>query len=140
MPGEQVDGNDIIAVRVGVEEAIERARAGDGPTLVEALTYRLGDHTTADDARRYRSDEEVKSHWRKEPIARLRKFLVTTAEWTKVEEERLVHDCQAQVEQAVERYLALPPRQPASMFDQLYHRLPVPLQRQRDELAGSDHA
>jgi pyruvate dehydrogenase E1 component alpha subunit len=139
MPGEQVDGNDVIAVRASVEEAIARARSGMGPSLIEALTYRLGDHTTADDARRYRSDEEVKAHWQEEPIARLRKYLVGQGVWSKTDEERLVADCQQQVEQAVERYLALPPRPPASMFDHLYEKLPPAFERQRDELAeGKD--
>lgn len=135
MPGEQVDGNDVIAVRASVENAIAQARAGNGPSLIEALTYRLGDHTTADDARRYRSDEEVQARWQEEPIARLKKYFVTQGVWTKEDEERLVAECQQQVEEAVQRYLALPPRPPASMFDHLYQQLPPALNRQRDELA-----
>ncbi len=138
MPGEQVDGNDVIAVRASVEEAIALARRGSGPSMIEALTYRLGDHTTADDARRYRSDEEVKAHWQEEPIARLKKHLVAQGVWSKVDEEKLITDCQRQVEEAVQRYLALAPRPPTSMFDHLYQQLPPALQRQRDELEGGD--
>ncbi len=138
MPGEQADGNDVIAVRASMDEAIARARAGQGPTLIEAVTYRLGDHTTADDARRYRSDEEVKAHWQLEPIARLKKYLVAQGVWTKTDEEALIAACQSQVEEGVERYLALSPRRPASMFDHLYEQLPPVLQRQKDELEGAN--
>ena len=139
MPGEQVDGNDVIAMRASMDEALVRARSGGGPTLIEAVTYRLGDHTTADDARRYRSDDEVKAHWQQEPIARLKKYLVAQNVWSKADEEALIAGCQRQVEEAAQRYLALPPQAPSSMFDHLYQALPRALARQRDELAeGGD--
>ncbi|MGN8548734.1 thiamine pyrophosphate-dependent enzyme [Bradyrhizobium sp. 13971] len=70
--GEQVDGSDVVAMRAAAEEAIAAARDGKGPHFIEAVTYRLGDHTTSDDALRYRSAEEVQAHWKEEPIARLR--------------------------------------------------------------------
>src|SRR6266478_4435930 len=105
--GEQVDGNDVIAVRAAAAAAIEQARAGKGPRLIEALTYRLSDHTTADDAARYRSPEEVQARWKEEPIARLRAYLVSQKAWGKSDEEELVADCQQRVEAAVERYLAV---------------------------------
>jgi pyruvate dehydrogenase E1 component alpha subunit len=73
--GLQVDGNDVVAVRQAMADALDKAHAGGGPTLIEALTYRLGDHTTVDDASRYRDDEEVGRHWKEEPIARTRAFL-----------------------------------------------------------------
>ena len=76
IPGEQVDGNDIIAVRMAAERALARARRGEGPSLIEAVTYRLSDHTTADDASRYRKDAEVSRHWRAEPVARLHSYLL----------------------------------------------------------------
>jgi 2-oxoisovalerate dehydrogenase E1 component alpha subunit len=134
--GEQVDGNDVLAVRAAAEEAIAAARDGQGPRLIEALTYRLGDHTTADDAGRYRSPEEVQAHWKQEPIARLRAFLVGRQAWGKADEEQLVAACQTEVEAAVERYLATPAREPASMFDHLYAELPDVYAAQRNELKG----
>lgn len=140
MPGEQVDGNDVIAVRGSVEEALARARAGDGPTLIEAMTYRLGDHTTADDARRYRPDDEVKARWQEEPIARLKKYLVAEGAWTKADEEGLIADCQHQTEESAQRYLALAPQPPTSMFDHLYQELPASLARQRGELLEARNA
>jgi pyruvate dehydrogenase E1 component alpha subunit len=137
--GEQVDGNDVIAVRAAAEAAIEAARSGKGPHLIEALTYRLGDHTTADDAARYRPPEEVQARWKEEPIARLRAHLVGQHAWDKEKEEALAAECQAQVEAAVERYLATPARAPASMFDHLYANLPQVYAAQRDELEGISH-
>ena len=139
--GEQVDGNDVIAVRDAVEEAISGARNGNGPCLIEALTYRLGDHTTADDAARYRPPEEVQARWKEEPIARLRAYLVSQKAWGKAEEEQLLAECQQRVEAAVERYLATGPRAPETMFDHLYAELPSTYTWQRDELKGdSSHA
>lgn len=139
-PGEQVDGNDVMAVRDAVAEAIARARSGMGPCLIEALTYRLGDHTTADDAARYRPPEEVQARWREEPIARLRAYLVNHKAWGKAEEEQLSTECQAKVEEAVERYLATGPRPPETMFDHLYAELPGTYAGQRDDMKGGSDA
>jgi 2-oxoisovalerate dehydrogenase E1 component alpha subunit len=103
------------------------------------LTYRLGDHTTADDAARYRPPEEVQAHWKEEPIARLRAYLVAQKAWGKTEEEGLAAECQARVEAAIERYLATPPRAPETMFDHLYAALPKVYASQRDEIKGAPH-
>ncbi len=132
--GEQVDGNDVIAVRAAMDDAIAAARADEGPSLIEAVTYRLGDHTTADAAHRYRSDEEVQAAWKTEPIARLRNHLVARQLWSKADEEALAQDCQRQVEDAAERYLAMEPRPPETIFDHLYAELPPVYRRQRDAL------
>jgi pyruvate dehydrogenase E1 component alpha subunit len=137
--GEQADGNDIIAVRDAVARLTERARAGEGPGLVEALTYRMSDHSTADDARKYRKDEEVSARWAEEPIARLRNFLAGRQWWSKQDEERLLADCRDRVEAAKDAYLAMPPEPPTAMFDHLYATLPPSLKRQRDAAAGGDH-
>jgi 2-oxoisovalerate dehydrogenase E1 component alpha subunit len=137
--GEQADGNDVIAVRAAADAAIAAARSGEGPRLIEAVTYRLADHTTADDAARYRSTEEVQARWKEEPIARLRAYLVAQKAWGKADEERLVAECQARVEAAVERYLATAPRAPATMFDHLYAVLPKVYRRQRDEIERLSH-
>ncbi len=134
--GEQVDGNDLVAMRSAAEEAIEAARNGEGPRLIEAVTYRLGDHTTADDAARYRPAEEVQARWKEEPIARLRTYLADQKMWSKAEEEQLSADCHQRIEAAVERYLATEPRRPETMFDHLYARLPETYAAQRHELAG----
>ncbi|WP_342240577.1 pyruvate dehydrogenase (acetyl-transferring) E1 component subunit alpha [Inquilinus sp. OTU3971] len=139
-PGEQVDGNDVIAVRAAVEEAIAAARTGEGPRLIEAVTYRLGDHTTADDAARYRSPEEVQARWKEEPIARIRAHLVSRQAWDKAAEERLSADCQTRIEAATAHYLAIGPRPPGTMFDHLYAELPEAYVAQRDEVKGASDA
>jgi len=135
--GVQVDGNDVVAVRHVVGEAIEAARAGGGPSLVEALTYRLCDHTTADDASRYRDDAEVSAQWKLEPIARLRRYMTDAGLWSKQDEEDLIEACGATVETAAEEYLATPPLPPTAMFDHLYAELPASLAEQRAAVAAA---
>ena len=136
--GEQVDGNDVIAVRQAVLEAVARARAGQGPSVIEAVTYRLTDHTTADDASRYRDDAAVSAHWNEEPILRLRQRLLTTRAWDKGAEEHLLEDCGGEVAKAAEAYLALPPEPPEAMFNYLYAELPQSLAAQRASLGQED--
>ena len=131
--GEQVDGNDVIAVRAAAEEAIATARAGDGPRLIEAVTYRLSDHTTADDAARYRPPEEVQARWKEEPIARLRAYLVSQKAWGKSQEEELAAECQER-DRGGDRALSAPSRRARreTMFDHLYAELPRAYAGQRD--------
>ncbi len=78
----QVDGNDLIAVLEAMRVATERARSGQGTSVIEFVTYRLGDHTTADDARRYRDDAEVKAAWERDPVTRLRTWLTAQGAWS----------------------------------------------------------
>jgi 2-oxoisovalerate dehydrogenase E1 component subunit alpha len=130
-PGEQVDGNDVIALTDRIDQALHKARMGIGPTLIEALTYRLCDHTTADDASRYRSGQEVKEQWHYEPIKRLRTYLNEIDCWSESDEQELLASCHDEVEQAVSCYLNTPPQPPESMFDYLYQSLPAALEEQR---------
>jgi pyruvate dehydrogenase E1 component alpha subunit len=135
--GEQVDGNDVIAVREAVARAVAKARAGGGPHLIEALTYRLSDHTTADDARRYRSDADVSPHWGEDPITRLRNHLVGRDMWAKPDEEGLLAEVSAAVDKAAETYLATPPQDPATIFDFTCETLPKDLIEQRQAALGA---
>lgn len=132
--GEQVDGNDVIAVRHVTERALAKARAGGGATLIECLTYRLGDHTTADDASRYREDDEVRGHWKEEPVARLRKYLVAAHGWSKQDEEDLLHALTKEVEQAAEAYLESDPEPPAAMVESLFETAPDDIAALAEEL------
>jgi 2-oxoisovalerate dehydrogenase E1 component alpha subunit len=129
--GQQVDGNDIIACRQMIGEAIEKARRGEGPTLIEALTYRLCDHTTADDATRYQPSNEVEEAKPREPIARFKQFLMEQNIWTTEDEEKLVISCSEQVEHAVTEYLNTEPQPVSSIFDYHYAELPEYLIEQR---------
>ena len=131
IPAEQVDGNDVIAVRSLVEAALERARAGGGPGLIEAVTYRLSDHTTADDASRYRDDAEVSPHWAEEPVARLRNYLVRQGIWSTDQEEALLQECDERVDEAAASYLATPPPPATAIFDHVLAHLPAELAEQR---------
>ncbi|MGD8569199.1 MAG: thiamine pyrophosphate-dependent enzyme, partial [Gammaproteobacteria bacterium] len=132
--GEQVDGNDVIAVRDRLQAAIDKARSGEGPTLVEAITYRLCDHTTADDASRYRSEEEVNQHWQREPVARLKKYMMAQGMWDDEKDNALLQECAQSVEQAVETYLNTAAQTAVSMFDYMYESLPHDLTQQRQSV------
>jgi len=129
--GIQVDGNDILACREIISQAIEKARRGEGPTLIEALTYRLCDHTTADDATRYQPQEEVAAAKLKEPIARYKHFLEQRKLWNSKLEEELVIESTHLVQQAVDEYLNTTPQSISSAFDYHYAQLPENLIEQR---------
>jgi len=122
--GIQVDGNDVIAVTAAMEQALAKARDGGGPTLIEAITYRLCDHTTADDAKRYRADEEVAAAWQKEPLIRIRNYLVNEKLWDDAKEQALLKSCSEDVEKAVDEYMNREPQKATAMFDYLYETLP----------------
>jgi len=128
----QVDGNDLIASRWAMETAIEKAREGKGATVVELITYRLSDHTTADDATRYRDNDEVESAWKLEPIVRLKTYLVEQGAWDEDKESGLLEQAAQQVEEAVKEYQSVGTPSIESMFDYMYGDIPVDLAAQRD--------
>ncbi|MEP7312469.1 MAG: pyruvate dehydrogenase (acetyl-transferring) E1 component subunit alpha [Pseudomonadota bacterium] len=132
IPGLQVDGNDVIAVREVMESALARARGGQGPTVIEALTYRLSDHTTADDASRYRPAAELANAWKLEPLLRLRHYLAGLGAWDEAREKALRDDCAAQVDAAVKIYQSSPKPSADTMFDHLFATLPADTFAQRD--------
>jgi pyruvate dehydrogenase E1 component alpha subunit len=127
----QVDGNDLIAMRVAMDYAIKRARHGHGGMVIEAITYRLSDHTTADDARRYRPDDEVKAAWQREPIKRMKAYLESLNAWTDKEEEDWKADCATKVDVEVNAYLETRAQPVEAMFDYIYAELPANLVAQR---------
>jgi pyruvate dehydrogenase E1 component alpha subunit len=136
LPGIQVDGNDVLAVYAAAREAVDRARAGDGPTLIECVTYRLGVHTTADDPTKYRSDAEVAMWEQKDPLTRFKAYL----EKRNLLEEGLEQRVDDEIAEAIRRFEALPAPDPLTMFDHVYAELPPHLAAQRDELAAREHA
>ena len=137
--GEQVDGNDAIAVRDRVATALERARAGDGATVIEALTYRLSDHTTSDDARRYRDDTEVSEHWHDDPVARLRAYMTGLAAWSREDEEHVIADAAAEMEAAAATWLGSSRQPVTAMFDFLFQTLPSRLAAQRAQVVAEEN-
>jgi pyruvate dehydrogenase E1 component alpha subunit len=131
LPGLQVDGNDVLAVYRASREAVERAREGDGPTLIECVTYRLGVHTTADDPTKYRSEEEVKEWERKDPLTRFGAYL----DKKRLLEPGLEEAIDAEIATAVAKFEAVGVPDPLTMFDHVYAEMPPHLREQRDELA-----
>ena len=133
MPGIQVDGNDILAVYSASEEAIARARAGQGPTLIECVTYRMSVHTTADDPKRYRTDEEVETWKKRDPLIRFRRYLehkeVMMGDHFDQIEDEVQEEIQSAVDQAEARMKEM--NDPMLMFDHLYAELPPYLSMQR---------
>lgn len=132
IPGVQVDGNDVIAVRHVVSDALDRARRGGGPAVVETLTYRLSDHTTADDASRYRSAAEVSDAWKLEPLIRLRGYLTQSGAWDARQEQELKLECTRQIEAAVDQYFGTAKPSTDAMFDSLLAKPTRSLLQQRD--------
>jgi pyruvate dehydrogenase E1 component alpha subunit len=137
LPSVLVDGNDILAVYDVMGQAVERARSGQGPTLVEALTYRIGAHTTADDPSRYRRPEEVEAWRAKDPITRFQRFLQDRDLLSAEEDRLLIEAVEEEINEAVRVAEALPPMAPDSFFDYTTAALSPRLQEQRADLLRS---
>lgn len=131
MPGYVVDGNDVLAVYQVVSEAVDRARAGDGPTLIEALNYRLGAHTTADDPKKYRDEAEVKDWLERDPLQRYAVYLTERGILSETDDQRLREEIAAEIQAVVEAVEALPPQDPAQLFDIVYAERTPQLEHQR---------
>jgi len=132
LPGIQVDGNDLLAVYAATKEAVDRAREGNGPTLIECVTYRLGVHTTADDPTKYRSEEEVREWERKDPLTRFAEYLRKK----NLLQEGLEQEVDEEIAAAVKRFEAIAPPDPVSLFDHVYGEAPPELIAQREEAAA----
>jgi pyruvate dehydrogenase E1 component alpha subunit len=136
MPGIQVDGNDVLAVYAATKEAVDRARSGGGPTMIECVTYRVVMHTTADDPKRYRSEEEAQEWMKKDPLVRFQRYLIDRKllNDTKIEalEGEIKAEIQAAVERAEQQMAAL--GDPLDMFDNAFEEMPPSLREQREEL------
>ena len=131
--GEQVDGNDVIATKFVMDKAIAKARDGHGPSLIEALSYRLCDHTTADDASRYRREEELQQAWQEEPLRRLKNYLINQKSWSDEAERKFKKECEKKIEIAVAEYLSLAKPAVTDIFDYHFAELPHDLIEQRIE-------
>ncbi|MEZ6233059.1 MAG: pyruvate dehydrogenase (acetyl-transferring) E1 component subunit alpha [Phycisphaerales bacterium] len=134
MPTMQVDGNDIFAVYKATKDAADRARAGGGPSFIEAITYRLGDHTTADDAKRYRSAEEVDSWKLKDPLIRTRKYLERKDQWSDKKQSELDERAKKITAEVVKTAEGIEKPHTDDMFNHLFNEIPAELRRQRDTL------
>lgn len=128
-----VDGNDILACYVATKDALTKAYAGKGPTLIEALTYRMGAHTTADDPTRYRPAKELEAWAKRDPIERFRKYLKAKKVWSDAWEKKVIEQCHQEVRQAVEEYEKHQPK-PEDMFTNVFAQMPAHLKEQMEYL------
>lgn len=140
MPGVKVDGNDLLAVYAVAREAVERARAGGGPTLIESQTYRLFPHNTADDQSRYVPPEELEVRRREDPLPRLRGYLTGAGLLDEARDQELRASVAAEVAEAIAAAEAHPKPTASQLFDHVYARPGLRSERQRADLAGSDSA
>lgn len=138
--GIQVDGNDLFALYSAAKEAVDRARNGDGPTLIESFTYRMGDHTTSDDASRYRSEKEVRGWKKKDPILRFRKYLEKKKLWDDEKEKELLNEVQDEVERCVAKAEAYHKPSIEDIFKYTYAEMPPELKNQMDCLQQKEES
>lgn len=132
MTGLQVDGNDLFAVFEATREAVTRARLGGGPTLIEAVTYRVGPHTTADDPGRYRTEDDTEAWRRRDPLERVRLYLSERNRWTREWQDEVEAQASEEIERAVEAAEALPVPSVSDIFDGMFAEIPPILAEQRD--------
>jgi len=140
VPSLRVDGNDVLAVYAGVKTAVDRARAGGGPTFIEALTYRIGAHSTSDDPTRYRSQDEVDAWLLKDPQERLRKHLEVLGAWSDDQEDALEKVLNDEIGAAIAAVEHAAPPSRASLFEDVYAELPWHLKDQQAELLANIEA
>ncbi len=139
-PGVLVDGNDLLAVHAVVDQAVRRARDGDGPTLVESLTYRIGAHNTADDPRRYVDDTELRSWHARDPVTRVRTYLQARGQWDPDHDNQVQERIRSRVDEAVGTVEALPPPGIAELFEHVGAALSPRQARQRADLLAEPEA
>jgi pyruvate dehydrogenase E1 component alpha subunit len=135
--GIQVDGNDILATYVAAREAVEKARSGRGPTLIEAVTYRLSVHTTADDPTKYRSTDEVDQWEKKDPLIRFSRYLQDKGTLSEEMMAEIEADVLEEVKRGVEAYEAAQNVDPLDAFDFVYEQQPPELLVQRAEFEAA---
>ena len=133
IPGTQIDGNDLLMVVSAVREAAERARSGGGPTLIEALTYRMGAHSSSDDPTRYRPETEMKQWEQVDALARLRRHAKWRGIWTEAMEKEAWSDAEKAVTDMISDCERWPPPPVESLFDDVYERMPETLRVQKEE-------
>ncbi len=134
MPGISVDGNDILAVYKATKEAADRARNGEGPTLIECVTYRMGPHSSSDDPTRYRDEATYQLWAKRDPIDRFRQYLTDKKIWSDKQQDALQTELKALLADAVERAEAQPPPSIEDLFNDVYKELTPQLLRQREAM------
>jgi len=138
--GVRVDGNDILAVYRTTKEAVDKARKGGGPTLIEAVTYRMGPHSSSDDPKKYRTEQEMEEWQKRDPITRFRKYLEKKQIWSEADEKKAQEDANKEIDEAVAYAEKLPKPALETLFTDVYAEMLWNLEEQlkdlRDEKAG----
>ncbi|MBB5235057.1 pyruvate dehydrogenase (acetyl-transferring) E1 component subunit alpha [Deinococcus budaensis] len=140
IPGVRVDGNDVLATWHVTREAVERARRGEGPTLIETVTYRIKPHTLADDPSRYRTDADNAGWDAKDPVTRLRAHLLAGGHLTEEEDAQLTREIEAEFEAALAEADAFPEPTPAEILDHVFAEPTPQLARQRAQILAEEGA
>jgi TPP-dependent pyruvate/acetoin dehydrogenase alpha subunit len=128
-----VDGNDLLAVREATLEAVERARRGSGPTLIEAKTFRMGGHSTSDDPKKYVPAAEVEAWKKRDPIPRFEKYLEANGMWTPAKGEAMRKECADLVQESAREAEKVPPPPLETIFSDVYATIPAHIRRQGAE-------
>jgi pyruvate dehydrogenase E1 component alpha subunit len=135
--GIQVDGNDLFAVIAATKEAVNKARAGGGPTLIEGVTFRFGPHTTADDPTKYRTEKEIDPWKPLDPLLRLKLYLKGKGLWTEEVEQRMTEEAQKEIDQAVKDAEAVPAPAPDEIFTSVFAEMTPQLKEQLEYLKST---
>jgi len=138
MPGLRVDGNDVLACYVAVRAAVDRARRGEGPTLVECLTYRMGGHSSSDDPTKYRDEGEAKAWEARDPLLRHRKWLTAEGVWSRKQEEDFLAEAGRTITESIARVESSDAVPVESLFEDVWADVPPLLANQRDRLLGEE--
>jgi pyruvate dehydrogenase E1 component alpha subunit len=137
--GIQVDGMDVLAVYAATKDARDRAIQGEGPTLIETLTYRFGPHTmSGDDPTRYRTEDLDKEWEKKDPIVRFRKFLETKNLWTEEDENKVIEDAKEDIKEAIKKADQYPKQKVTDLINNMFEELPSNLQEQLEEYEAKE--
>lgn len=136
--GVQVDGNDLMAVYAVTQKAAEKARRGEGPTLIEAVTYRLGGHSTSDDPKAYREETIVEEWRRRDPLVRLRSYLLTQGIWKESDDASAEQEIKEEIQDNLRRAEAVAPPAVETLFDDVYDQVPWNLREQQQELEATE--
>ena len=135
--GIQVDGNDLFAVIAATKEAVDKARSGGGPTLIEGVTFRFGPHTTADDPTKYRTEKEIDPWKPLDPLLRLKLYLKGKGLWTEEVEQRMTEEAQKEIDQAVKDAEAVPAPAPDEIFTSVFAEMTPQLKEQSEYLKST---
>ncbi len=138
--GVRVDGNDLLGVISVTQQAVDKARRGEGPTLIEAVTYRVQAHSTSDDPRVYRDENEVEPWVKKDPIRRVRTYLIAEGHWDEDRDQKLEDQIKEDIQTNLKKAESIGPPAISTMVEDVYDQVPWHLREQLEELEGLEES